>query len=110
MALDILSEPSKPGDADYRRVVPVHFVQGGSYYHTPMTLTRAEIDAVRKPLEAAGYAPANQDDPVAQANEENVLERYRFFNGYEGNSSTAQPRGTPLRRPPSPTRRTSTRT
>ena len=35
-------------------------------------------------------------DPVAQANEENVLERYRFFNGYEGNSSTAQPEGYPI--------------
>ena len=49
-------------------------------------------------------------DPVAQANEENVLERYRFFNGYEGNSNTAQPEGTRLLRPPSPTRRTSTKT
>ena len=35
-------------------------------------------------------------DPTAQANEENVLERYRFFNGYEGNSSTAQPQGYPI--------------
>ncbi len=35
-------------------------------------------------------------DPVAQANEEDVLERYRFFNGYEGNSSTAQPEGYPI--------------
>ncbi len=35
-------------------------------------------------------------DPSAQANEENVLERYRFFNGYEGNSSTAQPQGYPI--------------
>ena len=49
-------------------------------------------------------------DPVAQANEEDVLERYRFFNGYEGNSNTAQPEGTPLPRRHCPTRRTSTRT
>ena len=35
-------------------------------------------------------------DPVAQANEEDVLERYRFFNGYEGNSNTAQPEGYPI--------------
>ena len=49
-------------------------------------------------------------DPVAQANEEDVLERYRFFNGYEGNSSTAQPEGIRLLPQPCPTPRTSTKT
>ena len=34
-------------------------------------------------------------DPVAQANEENVLERYRFFNGYEGNPARRN-RGYPI--------------
>ena len=35
-------------------------------------------------------------DPVAQANEEDILERYRFFSRYEGNSNTAQPDGYPI--------------
>lgn len=50
---------SKPGDEGYRRHVPVHFM--GKYFHTPMTLTRAEMESFRKPLEALGYRPANED-------------------------------------------------
>ncbi|HBP16358.1 MAG TPA: hypothetical protein DEA08_01015 [Planctomycetes bacterium] len=48
-------------------MIPVHFVRGGSYYHTPMTLTRAEWDQVRKPFEAAGYAAPNEHDPSSQS-------------------------------------------
>jgi phosphatidylserine/phosphatidylglycerophosphate/cardiolipin synthase-like enzyme len=80
---------SKPGDADYKRVVPVHFVRGGSYYHTPMTLTRAEIESVRKPLEAVGYAPASQDDPASQANHDK-----QFFDKETGSFTNAAPGGT----------------
>ena len=35
-------------------------------------------------------------DPVAQANEEDILERYQFFSRYEGNSNTQQPDGYPI--------------
>jgi len=35
-------------------------------------------------------------DPVAQANEEDILQRYRFFSRYEGNSNTQQPDGYPI--------------
>ena len=35
-------------------------------------------------------------DPVAQANEEDILERYQFFSRYEGNSNTQQPYGYPI--------------
>jgi len=35
-------------------------------------------------------------DPGAQAAEEDILERYKRFNGYEGNSNTDQPDGYPI--------------
>ena len=34
-------------------------------------------------------------DPIAQENEEDILERYQFFSRYEGNSNTQQPNGYP---------------
>ncbi len=64
------------------------------------------LDGLQNALEPDAYDAIRQDpsaddfryfrDPEAQANEEDVLERYRFFNGYEGNSSTAQPAGYPI--------------
>ena len=35
-------------------------------------------------------------DPIAQENEEDILERYQFFSRYEGNSNTQQPNGYPI--------------
>ena len=35
-------------------------------------------------------------DPIAQENEEDILERYQFFSRYEGNSNTQQPYGYPI--------------
>lgn len=35
-------------------------------------------------------------DPVAQAQDWNILRRYKDFNGYEGNSNTATPNGYPI--------------
>ncbi len=35
-------------------------------------------------------------DPVAQAADEDILQRYKRFNGYEGNSNTAQPDSYPI--------------
>ena len=35
-------------------------------------------------------------DPIAQANGEDILERYQFFSRYEGNSNTQQPNGYPV--------------
>lgn len=52
---------SQPGDPDYKRVVPVHFLPQQGYFHSPMTLTRAELDAFRAPLEALGYTPPSHD-------------------------------------------------
>ena len=64
------------------------------------------LSGLQGALEPEAYDAIRQDpsgddfryfrDPEAQANEEDVIERYRFFNGYEGNSSTAQPSGYPI--------------
>ncbi|MCA8921944.1 MAG: hypothetical protein KDD82_09060 [Planctomycetes bacterium] len=50
---------SQPGDAGYRRYVPHHFLPGLDYYSSPMTLTRAELEAIRAAL--PGYTAPPED-------------------------------------------------
>ena len=81
---------SKPGDEGYRRYVPVHF--SGSYYKTIMTLTRAEIESFRKPLEAMGYRPAVEGDEEATNNH-----AYRYFDKETGTFTDVGPGDTFVR-------------
>lgn len=50
---------SQPGDANYKRFVPHHFLPGLAYYSSPMTLSREELDAIRDAL--PGYTPPPKD-------------------------------------------------
>lgn len=59
---------SQPGDPGYRRWVPVHFSRGHPYFHTPMTLSRAELESFREHLEQLGYRPALEGDQEAMDN------------------------------------------
>jgi phosphatidylserine/phosphatidylglycerophosphate/cardiolipin synthase-like enzyme len=78
---------SQPGDADYRRYVPIHFLKDADYFRSIMTLTRDELDAVRQPLEAAGYLPPHLD---AAASESLRL----FFDKETGEHTNDVPPGT----------------
>ncbi|MBI3272172.1 MAG: DUF1669 domain-containing protein [Planctomycetes bacterium] len=44
---------ARPGSPDYRPVIPVHF--DTPYFNTPMTLTRAEVAAIRSAVSSAGF-------------------------------------------------------
>ena len=80
---------SEPGDANYRRYVPVHFMRH-DYYHEPMTVTRAELTVIRKHLENLGYEvpEADEKDPAIQARNG----RY-FFDKETGEYTDAVPDG-----------------
>ncbi|MEZ6184981.1 MAG: phospholipase D-like domain-containing protein [Planctomycetota bacterium] len=50
---------SQPGDANYKRYVPHHFLPDLRYYSSPMSLTRDELDAIRDAL--PNYTPPPHD-------------------------------------------------
>jgi phosphatidylserine/phosphatidylglycerophosphate/cardiolipin synthase-like enzyme len=80
---------SQPGDANYRRFVPVHFMRH-DYYHTPLSMTRDEIEVVRNHLEGLGYAAPKSDEEDPAIQEQNG--KY-FFDKETGEYTNAVPDG-----------------